>query len=446
MEQSLMKAKSAHLGSRHPKVVLVYGKEENVEGVAEILSAHVEQYRTVALNKTTKSLLVDTKPSVLLIALESVAAAIEYYGGLMQEEVMEHIHYTVLLCNNKESSLAFRCCMKGLFDNYFVYQPLYEKFRLAMIVHNGLARTASSTLMDEFNEDNFEQIDEELAELIEQTSQCRQELLEKVGASREDIIQATQDATQKSTNAQSPNVNPSELMEQVSQDHVKPLLALLEQDIKNGLDSMLAQLLNVKQNAQAQAKRSKGLIHHQPSIRSKADKLNAVIDQANKNATQEAAEDISNTDQASSANQPQQGIANPPAAKEAMVKKRILVVEDNALYRDMLVSVLQKEQFDVEQAEDGLRALQMIREDDFDLIIMDLYMPKLDGLNTTKKIRQVSGGKEIPVIALTGNKNKEIIRKWASFGLKGYIIKPSTKDEILTSVGQAFAVEKQAES
>lgn len=112
----------------------------------------------------------------------------------------------------------------------------------------------------------------------------------------------------------------------------------------------------------------------------------------------------------------------------------ILVVEDNKLYRDMISSVLSKENYHVDEAEDGLCALDKIKKSHYDLILMDLFMPNLDGLNATKKIRQLSGGIDTPVIALTGNKNKELVKKWANYGLKGYIIKPSTKSEILSVV------------
>ena len=63
-------------------------------------------------------------------------------------------------------------------------------------------------------------------------------------------------------------------------------------------------------------------------------------------------------------------------------------------------------------------------------------MPHLDGLNTTKHIRQVGKNKKTPVIALSGNKNKAIVKKWACHGLAGYIVKPSTKDEILSVVNR----------
>ena len=61
-------------------------------------------------------------------------------------------------------------------------------------------------------------------------------------------------------------------------------------------------------------------------------------------------------------------------------------------------------------------------------------MPSLDGYNTTKYIRNIQGYEKLPIIALTGNKDKEMIRKWAEQGLNGYIVKPATKFAILDAL------------
>ncbi|WP_394391809.1 response regulator [Shewanella woodyi] len=120
-------------------------------------------------------------------------------------------------------------------------------------------------------------------------------------------------------------------------------------------------------------------------------------------------------------------------------KVKILVVEDNQLYRDMLVNILKKESFDVHEAADGLNALQKIKNTQYALVLMDLFMPNLDGINTTKQIKAINGNKSLPVIALTGNKNKDLIKTWAEQGLKGYILKPSTKKEILEAVTKVLS-------
>jgi CheY-like chemotaxis protein len=112
-------------------------------------------------------------------------------------------------------------------------------------------------------------------------------------------------------------------------------------------------------------------------------------------------------------------------------ERTILIVEDNQIYREMISSILQKEGFVIDEAEDGLKAINKIKENEYTLIIMDLFMPNLDGLNTTRHIIKLKNGNKTPIIALSGNKRKELVQKWASHGLYGYIMKPSTKSEIL---------------
>ena len=448
-----MKAKPNIIASRHPQVVMVFDQEEDMHGASEILSSQFERYRAIPMNSETTRFLSITKPLVVLFTLNNVSKCIEYYSEIVEKSILTHPHYSVVLCSNKESALAFRCCMKGLFDNYFVYQPIYEKFRLVMIVHNGLVTSSFDNTVNEFNEYYFEEIDEKLAQLIDESSECKKELLAKVELSRVDIQKATESYQQQ---PQQQQLSSQEIFEQVTQNHVKPLLSLLESDIKSGLDSMISQLMEAKTSAKKQENQGKGLINHKASIKRKPhsetsqvdekgqsnDKSQGLINSRNSEKAQLEAQaklmkTASEHDALNEEHNNQENIANTNS-------QHILVVEDNALYRDMLVNVLSKEKFTVDQAEDGLCALKKIKQCGYDLIIMDLFMPKLDGLNVTKKIRQASGGKDIPVIALTGNKNKELIRKWAAYGLKGYIIKPSTKEEILSSVTRVFSNETEA--
>jgi len=406
-----MKAKHAELASRHPKVVMVYENADDIAGAATIISEQIDEYRTIILNDKTAKFLITTKPAVILFALEDITKAIHIYSQLVEEEQVNHPHYSIVMCSNRESGLAFRCCIKGLFDNYFVYQPLYEKFRLKIMIHNGIRRGLSNDQYLGVQKENFDEIDEKLAELIDQSAECKQKLLNRIEASKDEILKATDEIETKEF---VPQVSPKEIMGVINEEHVKPLLASLEQDIKSGLDTLVEQLVAQKIAQQAHDKQIKAI--------SKV-KLGKVEDVINVAAKQEKDK-------------------TPTVESKAVPKKskipKVLIVEDNLMYRDMLVNVLRKEKYDVEEAEDGLKAIQKIKKDSFDLILMDLYMPKLDGINATKQIRLVNGGKKIPIIALTGNKDKTIVRKWASFGLKGYIVKPSTKQEILDTVNKVL--------
>jgi CheY-like chemotaxis protein len=415
-----MKSKPLPVGSRHPKVVMIVDNEEDTTGAANILVSHIDEYRTIQLNEDTTSYLLQTEPSVILFALSNVEKCVEYYKCLVDEHQMSHSHYSVILCNNKESSLAFRCCMKSFFDNYFVYQPLYETLRLLMVVQNGLISTKSDSMIKNENDELFEQIDDELSQLIEEGSRCKQSLLQKITKKRQEITQLTSTKTTNTESDEANDVLNDSTMMSITEEHITPLLAHLENDIRVGLDDLLAKLLSKKTNFEspppAKQNKRKGLITHVASIKKRPlpeddDELPPIV----------------KDEPHSSTNLTEDGLLESSNAS-------ILIVEDNNLYRDMIAAVLSKEKYQVDEAEDGLCALQKIKDKHYDLILMDLFMPNLDGLNATKKIRQLSGGRDIPVIALTGNKNKEIVKKWAHYGLKGYIMKPSTKNEILSMV------------
>lgn len=398
----------AKLACRQPKVIMIYENEDDILGAASIIAEQVDEYRTVMLNSEIGGKISVIKPSVILFALANVQRSIELYTKLIADQHLDYPHYGILLCKNRESGVAFRCCVKGLFDNYFVYQPLYEKFRLKMIVHNGLMVSQTSAQYKGLNEEQFEFVGDELTALIDSGGECKQSLLDSISKCKQGI------ETSKSTlgtNNQT-NVSPTELMDNINKTHIEPLLAELESNIKSGLDDMLHQLL---------AKQI-GL----KELEQKAQDMSS-IKLPNPETILEALATPS-----SSKSVPELGI-------KSKLLKRILVVEDNQIYRDMLVKVLEKEDYQVDQATDGLSALKKIRGNKYCLILMDLFMPNLDGINTTKQIKSINGGEEIPVIALTGNKNKELIKKWAEQGLQGYILKPSSKNEILEAVSKTVS-------
>ncbi len=384
---------------------MIYENEDDILGAASIIADQVDEYRTVLLNSEIGEKIKIIKPSVILFALSSVQRSIELYTKLIQDTHLNYPHYGILLCKNRESGVAFRSCIKGLFDNYFVYQPLYEKFRLKMIVHNGLMVSQSAEQYRGLNDEQFEYVNDELASLIDSGGQCKQSLLDSIAKCKQDI---TDSQTNLIEDTKTTKITSKAMIEKINKTHIEPLLAELETNIKTGLDDMIQQLLS----------KQIGL----KELESKAIELNSVKLPSAATIAEAITGENSVIDKATK------------ASDSENKAKRILVVEDNQIYRDMLVRVLAKEDYQVDDVGDGLSALKKIRANQYSLILMDLFMPNLDGINTTKQIKTINGGEEVPVIALTGNKNKELIKKWAEQGLQGYILKPSTKNEILEAV------------
>lgn len=399
--------KQSHLACRNPKVIMIYENEEDVVGAASIIADQVEEYRTILVNFEIGDKVKNLKPSVILFALTTVQKSIELYTKLISDKFLDYPHYSILLCKNRESATAFRCCIKNIFDNYFVYQPLYEKFRLKMIVHSGLLISQATSHYAGLHEEQLENIGQELASLIDKSSECKQSLLGSITLCKQNLNEPQNIVVHEEFDT---NLSSKKLMKNINKTHVEPLLAELEDNIKSSLDSMIQQLLSRQVGIEV--------------LEAKLADLSRVLP-PDQQAVSEALSESSI-------------IASKNENLDVQEPKKILVVEDNQIYRDMLVRVLAKENFLVDEAEDGLNALQKIRNNQYALVLMDLFMPNLDGINTTIQIKSVSGGKDLPIIALTGNKNKDLIKTWAEQGLKGYILKPSTKHEILEAVNRVI--------
>lgn len=104
--------------------------------------------------------------------------------------------------------------------------------------------------------------------------------------------------------------------------------------------------------------------------------------------------------------------------------KRLLLVEDEPINREIAQMLLEDVGLVVETAEDGLAALQLAEKNDYALILMDMQMPKMDGIEATKAIRQLPGHQATPILALTANAFASECERCLSAGMNDFITKP----------------------
>ena len=119
-------------------------------------------------------------------------------------------------------------------------------------------------------------------------------------------------------------------------------------------------------------------------------------------------------------------------------KKRILVAEDNPVNSKLITILFSKSGIDVDVAEDGLEALSKIREalksgKPYDLVLMDVHMPKMDGLEATLSIRSDESLKNIPIIALTASTDEDEVKAILESGMNGYLSKPVKLGKVYTA-------------
>ena len=113
----------------------------------------------------------------------------------------------------------------------------------------------------------------------------------------------------------------------------------------------------------------------------------------------------------------------------------ILLCEDNELNQKLIKAILLERGYTIDLAENGKKGLDLFKVNDYDLVLMDIQMPLMDGYETTQKIRQELKS-HVPVVALTANFLLTEKTKCLQIGMNDYLPKPFTKEDILNKVDQ----------
>lgn len=115
----------------------------------------------------------------------------------------------------------------------------------------------------------------------------------------------------------------------------------------------------------------------------------------------------------------------------------ILIVDDSVVNLKMARFILEKE-YKVSLLKSGEAALSLLRHVEADLILMDVEMPDMDGVQTVREINAEHPGKNIPVIFFTSHSEKDTIMRCFSVGMTDYIVKPYDPESLLEKVKNAI--------
>ena len=132
---------------------------------------------------------------------------------------------------------------------------------------------------------------------------------------------------------------------------------------------------------------------------------------------------------------PKQTDSSSPAGA---VVRRILLVEDDKSCQKLAQCILTKAGFTVELADNGLKAVETLRQGSFDLVLMDMQMPQMDGLAATREIRNL-GLKDLPILGLTANAFASDRQRCLDAGMNDWITKPVSPKNMLEKVNEWLA-------
>ena len=120
--------------------------------------------------------------------------------------------------------------------------------------------------------------------------------------------------------------------------------------------------------------------------------------------------------------------------EEARRRMRILLAEDNKVNQQIAITMLRGRGHAVDLAETGVQALDMVQSNDYDVVLMDLEMPEMGGMEATARIRALEGYDDLPIIALTAHALVEERDRCVAAGMKGFVSKPFRAVDLFRAV------------
>jgi CheY-like chemotaxis protein len=121
------------------------------------------------------------------------------------------------------------------------------------------------------------------------------------------------------------------------------------------------------------------------------------------------------------------------------LRGRVLVVDDDVISRTIVSHLLARRALDVECVNDGPSAIKAASASRYDLILMDLQMPGMDGFQTAHGLRELAGHRETPILAVTANCSSDYRDLCLKHGMQGFLSKPVQSSELVQTVEKFLA-------
>lgn len=112
----------------------------------------------------------------------------------------------------------------------------------------------------------------------------------------------------------------------------------------------------------------------------------------------------------------------------------ILLVDDDPLVEVVIKAMLEEEKFTIDYASNGIEALLMVSQNDYNIILMDIVMPELCGIEAMKKIKNHTENASIKIVAHTLNKSAKNDAEYKQLGFDGLILKPANKNILIENI------------
>lgn len=337
------------------------------------------------------------RPSVLILAFDSMEKSERYYLGLYRlcETVHQYPHRTVILCNKDEVRRAYELCRKDYFDDYILFWPMtYDMSRLAMTVHHALHElavlNADGISAAEFAAQirRLAKLEKILAEQIGQGGQHIEAISRAIEQSGQEIGIAMDGFSHRLISGVFPD-----LIEVKNADGLKQEISRFKrEEIQQNISAATESIQPMKQWAQKLRLECEPLMESSHALNTMAERI----------------------------------------------RPTVLVVDDNEPQRKIIGKLLKADNFRLIYANDGFEALNILRKTQPDLILMDMMMPNMNGLETTRRLKAIPKFYKTPVIMITGKSEGKIVADSLNAGAVDFVVKPFDHATLMSKIDHAL--------
>lgn len=337
------------------------------------------------------------QPDVLVLAFNELEKSERYYLSLYRlcPEVHRRPHRTVILCSKDEVKRAYELCMKDLFDDYILFWPMtYDSSRLNMSAHYALRELAAAKHVGP-SAAEFAAQARHLAEL--------EQLLDQQMVQGGHHIEAAGRA-----------------MEQA------------EQGIGAALDGFSRRLISGSLPGSVEA-RNAGVLEKEIS-RFKREE----VQQFFLNATESTQPLQQWAQELRQECEPLMESARTLNAMAERIRPIVLVVDDDEYQHKLVGKLLEAKNYHLIFASSGFEALKIMRKTQPDLILMDVMMPDMDGIETTQHLKAAPQFARIPVIMITGKSEEPVVIDCRKAGAADFVVKPFDPATLIAKIDRAL--------
>ncbi|MDO8926963.1 MAG: response regulator [Sideroxyarcus sp.] len=337
------------------------------------------------------------RPNVLVLAFDTLEKSERYYLELNRlcDEMQQQPLRTVILCNRHEIKQVYELCKKGYFDDYILFWPVTDdSSRLAMSIHHALHDLASHKTAGP-SAAEFAAQARHLAELGKKLDQ--------------QIVQGS-----------------------LHIDVASQALVRASQGVDTALDKFSKRLIEGAIPETVEVKSTAGM-------ESEFDRLKREEVQPQFSAVMETTLPLKKwAQQLKQDYEPLLKSARTLNDMAGRIRPTVLVVDDDEVQRVIIDNLLTAHDYNLLFARDGLEALNVLRNKLPDLILMDMMMPNMNGLETTRRLKTMPGLAATPVIMITGKSESDVVVDCMNAGAIDFVVKPFDPATLVDKIVQAL--------